>query len=792
MSNEVEIEVDVDVDTSGFGALDQAMSRISSLAASALGALTQNLSNAGAEIMKFGSQALSGAAGAAAIGAETTVATGGLNLLVGALLAAAGAAAGAVAGFFALGPALSLVGGLAGAAVSGIFGLVSALATLKIGLGGITEAWGAYGKASGGGGGGGGGGGQSAEQVAKQARTAARAIENAEYSLVQAKRAAVEASEDVNEARKDEIERLQDLDLALRGSKISQNEAAQALREAVEKNRRAQQAGSEWEKAQAANAVERAKYQYDSVTEKLGDLQKEKAKADKDGVEGSDKVQDALQRQKQAQERVTQASKALADAQQKVGTSSGASGGGAAGGVNQFAEAMSKLSPNAQKLVYALIDISKRFDVIKRQVQDRLLAGFDVAVTELADKWLPRLLPMLGGMADALNRVGRNILKAFGDSTFIRNVEKASESFEIFLGYLGDATVDLIDAFGRIAGASTPVLEKLGEIIADIADSFDDWITAADKSGALDGFMEAAAMTLQDIYDIAKLVVQIVGDVIEILFPGSQKAGNSVLDKVKEALESIRDWLASPENQEKLRNFVEEAEEFFERVVRDYIPDMVDLAEKVHGVLDAADDLVTGLRGVGRGIRNFVTEGKRQLLLFALYAIDQFERILDGASTALGWIPGIGDKLKNAKQKFANFRADVNRELQKIRDREVRVTIRVGAVLGQLAGQLVNSIGDVGKLISGRASGGIAGGLTMVGEQGRELVRLPHGSQVIPNGTTEAMMSSGGGGGSMELLVSVRPGADAQLTNAIVKTLRFDIRKRGKGDVQEHLGGKKI
>jgi hypothetical protein len=34
-----------------------------------------------------------------------------------------------------------------------------------------------------------------------------------------------------------------------------------------------------------------------------------------------------------------------------------------------------------------------------------------------------------------------------------------------------------------------------------------------------------------------------------------------------------------------------------------------------------------------------------------------------------------------------------------------------------------------------RAGGGLAGGLTLVGERGPELVSLPHGSFVHPNGT---------------------------------------------------------
>lgn len=64
-----------------------------------------------------------------------------------------------------------------------------------------------------------------------------------------------------------------------------------------------------------------------------------------------------------------------------------------------------------------------------------------------------------------------------------------------------------------------------------------------------------------------------------------------------------------------------------------------------------------------------------------------------------------------------------------------------------LGGQTTITVSTRDPLAGGHAHGGIAGGWTVVGERGRELVKLPFGSQVMPNGTTEAMMSRGGGGG---------------------------------------------
>ena len=49
--------------------------------------------------------------------------------------------------------------------------------------------------------------------------------------------------------------------------------------------------------------------------------------------------------------------------------------------------------------------------------------------------------------------------------------------------------------------------------------------------------------------------------------------------------------------------------------------------------------------------------------------------IIGAAESAFGWIPGIGDKLRDAKEKFDDFRDGVNRSLRGIEDRTVYVTV---------------------------------------------------------------------------------------------------------------------
>lgn len=86
--------------------------------------------------------------------------------------------------------------------------------------------------------------------------------------------------------------------------------------------------------------------------------------------------------------------------------------------------------------------------------------------------------------------------------------------------------------------------------------------------------------------------------------------------------------------------------------------------------------------------------------------------------------------------------------------------------------------------IIGAAGGGPRSAMTLVGEQGPELVNLPFGSSVIPAGQTANMLS--GGGGTANVVLEIVSGG-SRLDDALVEILRNAVRGRG-GNVQQVLG----
>lgn len=725
-----EIEITVDVDDSASDKFDKIQHLASSMAGKITDAFSSFASAAGGAATSLGefiSKIGQSAAASAVMEAGGAAASGGLTLLAAAALAVAGAIPLVIAGFLALGPALLAAGGAAGAATSMLAGVGVALGTLFVGLSGVSKAWQAYGQQAS-------GGGASSGAAGKAAEAAAKAVENAEYSLTQAKRAATKASEDLAKARENERQRLEELSLQLRGQKYAEADAAKAVQDAENKLAWSRIYGSEQARKDAQDTLDRAKLSYDEQHEKLGQLQKEQAKADKDGVEGSDQVVAAKDRVRDSHEQVTRAAKALADAQKNVGASSA----GAAGGVNQFADAMAKLSPNARAFVREMISLSERFDKIKRQVQEHLFAGLDTALENLAQKWLPKIGPMLDNMADALNVVAKGIMGALGNSDFIDGITKAAQGFaDVLKEDIGPAIEHIIHAFGVIAGDSVEPMKEIAGWVLQIADAFDKWVTKAHKTGELQDFMHDAAHTLEQIWNIGKLAFTIVGQFIEILFPSSKKEGSSVLDSIETNLTKVSKWLNDPKNQQKIRDWIDKAIDFAHAMINGGMK-VAELATKVS---------------------NFVSNMSSKLHSAKNAWNDFFNGIRNGFRNAMNWII---DRWNSLNFRMPSF-----------------------DFLGQHIGGFNVGVGRIGHF----ATGGAGSGKIVAGESGPEVIDLQAG-RVWAASNSRRMIADGGGdeGGSGQPLV-VQLTLDGRIIHqAMIEHVRTFVQERFGGSVQGAYG----
>jgi hypothetical protein len=146
-------------------------------------------------------------------------------------------------------------------------------------------------------------------------------------------------------------------------------------------------------------------------------------------------------------------------------------------------------------------------------------------------------------------------------------------------------------------------------------------------------------------------------------------------------------------------------------------------------------------------------------------------------------------KMKEQRREFiamAKTFGMTSKEAAKLADKWGLVPSKVKSVLAKEKGDLAyNKKAEAyNAKLDGKAAGGPAGGWTLTGERGPELVRLPFGSQVVPAGQSAAMMGGGGGGGPV--VIELRSSGNA-IDDMLLQILRKAVRVRG-GNVQLVLG----
>lgn len=600
----VRVPVEVDVDKGG--ALARLKSAFSGIGGSGgISGLVSQFADLGGAIQRAAGS--SAQLGGSLAGAFVT-ATGPVGVVIGLVVAAAGAVGVLATSVSLLAPAFAAAAAAAAAIPGALAGAGAAFGTLALGFKGISEAF----KPKSGGGGGGGGAVNQARQIAAASRqveaarrgiaaanrqveaserslaAAHRGVEAAELRLAEAQKRAQQAQTAISRAREDAVESIEDLNRSLRGAQLAEEDAALGVEEALRALNAAQLTGNIPDIRRADLAYRQALQTLEESRDTTEDLSKETEDANRKGVEGSQQVQDAYRDQEEALQAVrdaqvgvieandslrsaqdgvaaamdgvksaadglTSAQESLAAAQQKV-----ASGGGG------VAKEIIKLAPAAQKFVDAIKALKPAFESLRLDVQQRLFQGLDRTVTRIGEAWIPALRTTLGRYADTFNRFFRDLGTSITTPKFITDIQAGAEGARKALDRIGGAiTSKLTPAFGALAKASAPFLERLGNGLATIVEKFSDWVLEGERSGKLAEFFERAGDAMEKIGQTGYQVARIIGGVINALMGGTASEGRTTgLDAINDALRDLADWLADPANQKKVQDFFYELDQW--------------------------------------------------------------------------------------------------------------------------------------------------------------------------------------------------------------------------------------
>jgi hypothetical protein len=373
-----------------------------------------------------------------------------------------------------------------------------------------------------------------AEQGAQQIATAERRVTDA----VDAER---KAEEDVARARKDAALAAEDLRSRVQHLAVSQQEAAIRVAEAEE-------ARAQVNRVAGATDRDRLKAELDLREARLdqADLVREAGRAtteligiEKNGIDSTDQVQSALEKQSEAQQKVVDeradlvqtqkdvaqanqdaaahiveaqsaaakaqrdAAEANADASRNVTQAleslettqakQAAGADAAAAKTSKFSEAMAKLSPNARELVQALIAQGAAWHAVKLDVQDKLFAGLGARITQLAKVWLPALKVGLGGIAGQFNLLFKDMIGFFAQSSSVTDWSTIMANTATTVGRLRPAFTALLKIWTDLSVVGSGFLPRLATSLSNAMTKLQEFISRSRANGDLAGGSKTAS-----------------------------------------------------------------------------------------------------------------------------------------------------------------------------------------------------------------------------------------------------------------------------------------------------------
>lgn len=442
----------------------------------------------------------------------------------------------------------------------------------------------------------------AAERVsnAREAEAEAyQAIGLAKQNEVEAQLDVIKALNDVNEAREQAIESIQQLRFQLEESVLSEKRAALGLEDARKElarvsnlppnNRRRREA--ELAFAEAELRLRRAK-------DSTNDTQKAVDKANAKGVEGSDQVVAAQERVIRAQKAAASATRSVEEAEKRyeqakkdtikataeynrlVARSAAQlveldeavkdadqavkdfkdtmNDGGGGGGVDKFAEAMSKLSPNAQEFVREILGIKDKFGELKKAAQEEFFGKFNGSLKELTDVYFPLLESKIPKTAGLLGEIAKGITDAFKTPENVERFERIWDSNDKIIGSLGDAVTDLVDVFLILMDAAAPVAERFAKWIKVLTGGWKETLENKEATGKL-------AETFKYAGDVAAQLGRVFGSLFRTISnlgkaaagPGS--GGEMLLDSLEKVTKKWEIFTGSAEGQNTLAKFFKDA-----------------------------------------------------------------------------------------------------------------------------------------------------------------------------------------------------------------------------------------
>lgn len=374
---------------------------------------------------------------------------------------------------------------------------------------------------------------EAIEDAGEAEANASIAVERAERTYRDAVRNTQRALEDVTEAREEAKEAIQQLRFELEGGVISEKKARLEFEKARDSLQRVQDLPpNSRARREAELAFAEADLNLRRAIDKNNDLRKSTAKANREGVDGNERViaaQDKLVAAREAEndanidaaravlalkeatedlnearefakvggELDIQNARALELAYREVERAKTALGKAENPGVNDFQKALDKLSPAAQDFVKYILSLKDAFEELRKKLQEAFFPKFTEAVKLLYDTYFGKDAPnslesALISLAAKLGELAKDFAIVFSSPEKAKEVKEIFESFTPIVDALGGAFIALASAFTALTAAFIPYSIEFAEFLKKKAEALDKTIALKKETGELNEIFKTA------------------------------------------------------------------------------------------------------------------------------------------------------------------------------------------------------------------------------------------------------------------------------------------------------------
>lgn len=501
-----------------------------------------------------------------------------VGFIVGPAIAGVAAAlSSVVSGLFAFGSQMAAAVPAALALAGALSALLQAALAVKFAMGGVGAAISA-GLAAGGGGGGGGMDMSSYyDRIEDARRNLAMTLERAAETEERAQRAVTEAYEDYQDAivdttravdaykraQKEAAEQTQQLNFDVEDAALSQERAAMALEEA--RRRLAAVADLPVDSAarrEAELAFKEADLNYRRAADTNADLKQEQEEAVAAGSAGADdlvdasndvreakeaeadafrRYQDAIidaeRTRRDAQRDILEAEEALLDALEAL-EKAGAGGGG---GVDAFAAAMAKLSPEAQDFVRYIISIQDEIKNLRAAAGKALFPKLIQSLKMIVSDVFPVLEKGLFHTGNAVGDFALSLSRALTQTKNLKALERVMITNSGVIRTFGAAAGDLLTIIIQLLDSARPLTKEFAGWIRSVAGGWKDLVETNKATGELGRTLEYAGEVAKQLGDVFGNVMTAFGNLGKAAAgPGS--GGEMLLNTFQDATQRFEDF----------------------------------------------------------------------------------------------------------------------------------------------------------------------------------------------------------------------------------------------------------